>query len=291
MLRSLWIRIPALSGLGLLALLLGALGLNLGGCAIPKRTLSEQVALIAPHTDIRLPKAETPVPAVVMLHGCGGQRQVQEDYATAYLERGYAVMIIGSNAARDIGRFGAMSQVCTALRLSGQERAADIHAAIALAQANDAIDASRLALIGWSHGGWTILDALALAGRGDPPPALTGSAHGLDGVELAIVMYPYCGFAALNDGRARSPVPIRAILAGEDAIAPVGDCRADFDRAAQVGTDIEHEIWPDLTHAFDEPNAPPLDPRIRYDAEAAEQARTQTLIWLDAAFEPISDQG
>ena len=156
MLNSPWFRWPLLAGLVLTLGAFALLGANASGLSLPRRTLDEQVALIRPHTEIRLPEtASTPVPAVLLFHGCGGLRQVQEDYAAAFLEAGYGVVIVGSNAARDIGRFGSMSQVCAALRLWGQERAADIHAAIEIARAEPGIDDDRLAIIGWSHGGWT----------------------------------------------------------------------------------------------------------------------------------------
>lgn len=289
MFKSAWIRIPIVLAAGLSALAACSLGGNATGFTVPVRDLESQVALIRPHTDIRLPSnTQGPVPAVILLHGCGGLRQVQEDYAAALLDAGYAVLIVGSNAARGIGRFGAMSQVCGAMRLWGQERAADIHAALAIAGEQPGIDATRLGLLGWSHGGWTILDALSFAGAGQTPTALNGAGADLTGVELAIAMYPYCGFPARVDGQTLDRrMRLHAILAGQDAIAPVRDCVQDFQRAQTLDGAVSYEIWDGLSHAFDEPNAPPLDPRIRYDAHAAAQARQRVVDLFSEAF----DQG
>ena len=273
-----------------LALIVLALGSsatsNATGLSIERRTLDEQIALILNHTDIRIPEnAESPVPTLIMFHGCGGLRDVQEDYARAALESGYGVMIVDSLSARNIGRFGALSQVCAALRLWGQERSADIHAALAIAAHDNRIDADNLALIGWSHGGWTVLDALGYSGDNVLPPALSeGDARLPDRVKAAILIYPYCGFPVRAKGSELDPaIPVHAILAEHDLIAPNRDCRHTLQRAREAGVTVDMEVWPGITHAFDEPNQP-VDPRMEYNADAAARARAHIVNILDQTF-------
>ena len=278
-----------LSALVVGGLVLSATG-NAHGWSVPDRSLDAQAELLRDHVDIRLPEdAAGPVPAVIMLHGCGGLRQVQAAYADEVLAAGYAVVIVDSLSPRGIDRFGAMSQVCTALRLWGQERAADIPAAIALAAENPAIDPDRLALVGWSHGGWTVLEALDYAAEGRSAPALDPAPDTpLAGVRLAVAMYPYCGFPVRADGRGfAAGIPLHAILAERDMIAPHGDCERLFNRSNAAGVSVDFEVWDGLTHAFDEPNPPP-DPRIEYNAGAAQRARARLVVWLDEVF---ADQG
>jgi dienelactone hydrolase len=263
---------------------------NVVGFGVPHRSLDEQVELIRPFTDIRIPaEMEGPVPAILMFHGCGGLRQVQEDYARSALDAGYGVLIIGSNAARGIDRFAAMSQVCTGLRLWGRERAADVFAGLVLAREDERIDASRLGLIGWSHGGWTVLEALDDAGRNAAPEALdigSSDAPDLAGVRTAMTLYPYCGFPMRSDGREYTQeIPLHAILAANDLIAPPADCERLFERSEAAGHAVDFQTWPDQTHAFDEPNPPP-DPRIVYDADAAAQARSRWIAILNRELAP-----
>ncbi|WP_417479184.1 dienelactone hydrolase family protein [Maricaulis maris] len=287
---SFLIRAVSAIALAILAGLAGCATGNMTGWSVPRRSLEDQVDLLREHVEIRLPdNQDTAVPAVIMLHGCGGLRDVQEAYAADLLDAGYAVLLVDSNRAREIDRFGAMTQVCTALRLWGQERAADIPAAIALARESSAIDADRLALIGWSHGGWTVLEALDYAAEGRSAPALLPTpadpaSTPLSGVRAAIALYPYCGFPVRADGRGfPRTIPLHIILAERDLVAPPGDCVRLFDRSEASGVAVDHEIWPGQTHAFDEPNGPP-DPRMQYDADAADRARARILVWLEEAF-------
>ena len=126
---------PLAIGLGtalfLAVILFAGVMANATEAGISQRPVEAQADFLAPHVEIRLADgAEGPVPAALMFHGCGGVRQVQADYADALNEAGFAAIIVDSNGARGIGRIGAMTQVCGGFRLWGQERAADVFAAV-----------------------------------------------------------------------------------------------------------------------------------------------------------------
>lgn len=272
-----------------LCLLIGLAGCATGnatGWTVPKRTLDEQLALLTDYVEIRLPdSANGPVPAVILFHGCGGLRDLQSTYADAALEAGYAAVLVDSNRARGLGRFESMTQVCLALRLWGQERAADIHAAIALAEAHPGIDASQLVLVGWSHGGWTLLEALGASGRAQPTRALREQPSGLNqNVRGVFLLYPYCGFPLGTSGADLDPsIPVHTILAERDLIAPHRDCANLLDQAEGSGVPVDYEIWADITHAFDDADQP-ADPRMEYNAGAAREAHARMIEVLDALF-------
>ncbi|XBQ17520.1 MAG: dienelactone hydrolase family protein [Oceanicaulis sp.] len=221
---------------------------------------------IPAHTEIRLPEgADGPVPAAVMISGCGGVQAVQDTYAETALENGWAAVIVDSHAARGIGRAGALSFVCTGLSLRGQERAADVFAALDLVAANDRLDETEVVLIGWSHGGWTILDAMAEAAK-------PGSEREFAGVQSAFLLYPYCGgIIAADRDPIGDPFPVTMLLAGRDVIAPPGDCRKLAERRSAEGSRIDIVEEPGLTHAFDS-DTHRFDPRMAYDPEGEARA-------------------
>lgn len=252
---------------------------NLSGLLVPERTLNDHVEMLRPGVGIVRPEAvDGPVPAIIFFHGCGGERPMHLAHARAIAEAGFAAIIIDSFEPRGIGRFAAMTQVCSALRLWGQERTADVFAALEIARETDGIDAERLVLAGWSHGGWTLLDAMSFVSEGVRPPSLTDGETGFDGVARIVAIYPYCGFPARASGRIGPGLPpVEMILAERDLVAPRRDCERLARQAVAAGADINFEVWEGVTHAFDDTDAPALDPRMTYDAEAAARLRARLI--------------
>jgi dienelactone hydrolase len=271
-----------LSVIGIGLIYAAAAAQNLTHAFVPRRTLDEHVALIAPSVTILLPEDRSaPVPTIIFFHGCGGQRPMHMDHAEAIADAGFGVLVVNSFAPRGIGRFEAMTQVCAALRLWGQERSADVFAAMEIARQTDGVDPDRLVLAGWSHGGWTLLDAMSFASEEIRPPTLTSGAINFDGVDRIIPIYPYCGFPARGSGHIGPGLPaVEMILAERDMIAPHGDCERLARRAESAGAAIDYAIWPGVTHAFDDTDAPALDPRMDFDAEAAARLRDQLIAAL-----------
>ncbi|MGP1274133.1 MAG: dienelactone hydrolase family protein [Caulobacterales bacterium] len=253
--------------------LLGVAAL-LGGCSNGPRDVEAHARWLEPHIRIVMPQGvEGPVPAVLMFSGCGGVISVQDDYAAIANEAGTAALIVDSHSARGIGRLGARLLVCSGLRMRGDRRAGDVIAAMEIARDHPGIDASHLTLIGWSHGGWTLMDVLTRAADGMAPPGLDAMPEdALAGVETVMLVYPWCG--VLNRARRHSlasGLPVRALLAGEDVIADPQDCTEIFERESADGADLEWQVLAGLTHAFDAPDEP-LDPRVRHDEEGTQLA-------------------
>jgi dienelactone hydrolase len=271
-------------GIGLalfgLAMLYGAAAAqNLTSVFVPRRTLGEQVEMLRPGVQVYLPASATgPVPAMVFFHGCGGKRPMHTAYSQAIADAGFAAVLVDSFEPRGIGRFGAMTQVCSATRLMGQERAADVFAALEIARATEGIDPERLVLAGWSHGGWTLLDAMSFIGEGERPPALIDGNTSFDGVLGIVPIYPYCGFPARASGRIGPNLPpVEMILAERDMVAPHGDCARLARRAIEDGAEVSYTVWEGVTHAFDDTDAPAIDPRMTYNAEAAARLRARLI--------------
>lgn len=256
---------------GILAL---AAALPVLACSNAPGTLERRVEMLAPHITVLMPdSAGGLVPAVLMFSGCGGVISIQHDYAAIANEMGVAALIVDSHSARGIGRLGARLTVCTAARMRADARAGDVIAAIAHARTLPGIDASRLALIGWSHGGWTLLDTLTFAADGNAPPGIGQLPDdALEGVRSVMLVYPWCGFLSrVRSHDLPSHPPVSALLAGDDVIADPRACTALFAQQRASGAAIGWEVREGLTHAFDAPDEP-FDPRIRHDAQGMEYA-------------------
>ena len=102
-------------------------------------------------------EGNAPRPAVVLMHGCSGLLNPQgrvfpifRAWMRALFAKGYDVLTVDSAASRGFG------QTCTAgpNRITmWRDRPKDAYAALAYLQAQPAVAADRIALLGWSQGG------------------------------------------------------------------------------------------------------------------------------------------
>ncbi len=230
--------------------------------------LDHRINALAPHLTVTQPEGDGPFPVLFMLHGCGGPRPFLEEMTAVAVAAGAVVVNINSYGHRRIGQMRAYATVCTGAQLHGRERAGDLYAAIAWARRQPWADGQRFAAIGWSHGGWTILDALSL--RTGPEMARATGLEGLadeplEGLAAAMMVYPYTGIGSLVGRRAWRIAPrSHAIVAENDYI--VGDARPALERQRGRGAPLEIVLFENATHAFEDRQT--LDPRARYNPPA-----------------------
>jgi dienelactone hydrolase len=234
-------------------------------------SLDQRIARLAPHFTITRPAGAGPFPILFMLHGCGGPRPFLQDMTRVATDAGAAVVNINSFGHRRISAVAAYASVCTGARLQGRERAGDLYAAVAWARKQAWVDQTRLAAIGWSHGGWTILDALALRSGAEMARAtgLTGLAEEpLQGLVATMLVYPYTGVGSLVARRDWRIAPAStAIVASQDYI--VGDARRALERQRGRGAPLEIVVFDGATHAFEDAFA--RDFRVRFNAAATQR--------------------
>jgi dienelactone hydrolase len=229
-------------------------------------TLSERWARLLPNTVIVGPADDRKRPAVILFHGCGGMRAHLPLYAEAARAAGWRAFIVDSYAPRGWGRLFALSLVCTGAILRGNERAGDVLAAIKGVSARPDVDADKIAVAGWSHGGWSIMELLAAprtqAGELGVPDA--GSVS-LDGIKGAFLVYPYVGLFALARMRPwRHRPKTEVIISRSDHLTTVRNAERVFEVQSRQGVALETWIA-EGTHSFDEPTgAPPMrhDPAL-----------------------------
>lgn len=226
-------------------------------------TWGEQVAK---HSRVFKPAGLGPFPVALILHGCGGKTPFLEDYARTAVAAGWAAVVVDSFLPRGLSSLDAKLTVCTGLRVRGYRRAADVFAMLAWLESQAWADAERVFLAGWSHGGWTIMDAYALGERVAAVTRLAdaGPARLRRSVKGALLVYPYAGYPALTTRRgwgADAP-PVWSVLAGKDQVVGWKAPKLALDRLVKDGLVVDQLFLPDATHAFDDDKA--NDPRARY---------------------------
>lgn len=235
--------------------------------------------------DILRPPGDGPFPLSIQLHGCGGMRPFLTPYAQAAVAAGIAVVNVDSFKPRNISRLQASALVCTGVLLRGHQRAADVFALYDWARRQPWVDPRRIAFSGWSHGAWTIMDALAM---GEDAPRYTRLSdlpgRPLDGLAGAVLVYPYAGFPALTTARGwgHARPHTAALVCGKDQVVGSRLPFRALDRLERDGVSVARLVFDEATHAFDDDK--PSDPRTRHRPDLFETARGWYVDQLKIAF-------
>jgi len=237
----------------------------------PLDTIARRWDMLAPCVRACGPPDEEPRPAVLLFHGCAGVRQHIDTYAKAAANAGFRAFTIDSYEPRGWSQGYATTFVCSGAMFWGRERAGDVLAAVWGLSQDPGVDASRLALAGWSHGAWSIMDLMTMglerpgeASLADPSP------DSLAGVKSLFLAYPYGGPGALSRSRpwVRAPETF-GVVAERDHLTAQSDAFRVFDAAKPEGAQTNLWLAPG-THAFDAPGHDGFPSPMRYDPELAE---------------------
>src|SRR5258708_3531706 len=131
--------------------------ITLSGCATSVSFQSADRSTTVDGTLFK-PDGAGPSPGVVLLHGCGGIRPHFVQWAGALRDMGYVALLVDSFRLRGISGICASSQTMASMTT---DRAADAYGALRHLKDLPFVDGDRVALMGWSHGGWTTLEAMA----------------------------------------------------------------------------------------------------------------------------------
>ena len=195
-------------------------------------------------------------------------------WADVLKDIGWASVQVDSHTPRGYNEFQLWRLICIGQVLPGAQRAGDLAVAMADVAKMPFVDADRMALLGASHGGWSILDLFALAGEDRRPYGLTRWPNGPQPKDLvgAIPLYPYCGFLSrASEVGWTADVPMQFILVDDDLITDEDDCLAVIARMRIAGRPIEAVIIKNATHAFDQTERGFVSP-LEFSQEATDQA-------------------
>jgi dienelactone hydrolase len=210
------------------------------------------------------PQGQVPFPAVVMLHGCSGiegMRKYLDIWAQRLASWGYASLMVDSLTPR------GESDICAGDRpflIPPQLRAQDAHDAKSYLAGLPFVNRDQIALMGWSHGGWTTLFAIDettyIRDRGDP-------------FRLAIAFYPYCSIPLRN-----LDAPLLILIGELDDWTPAGMCQLRMP-SGKTTRETTLKVYPHAYHGFDFEgmDSSKEGHRLRYDpaatADAVEQVK------------------
>jgi dienelactone hydrolase len=244
---------------------------------------------------------DAPRPAVVLMHGCSGllndQGRIFANYRAwmrALFAKGYDVLTVDSAASRGFG------QTCTAgpdRVTMYRDRPKDAYAALVYLQAQPAIAADRIALMGWSQGGGIALLSINDKSIGRP----AGLSHDF---RTAIAFYPgACSerlqskpFTEVEPQGWTTQIPLLVLFGAADTWTLLAPCEEFITAAKARGNPVELKSYPAAVHGFDAPNQPRKElpayrngdrpvPVIGTDPEARADAFARVLEFLKIHLE------
>jgi dienelactone hydrolase len=181
--------------------------------------------------EIHRPSGAGPFPALVLLHGCSGIQPNTIAWSQWLVSEGYATLVLDSFSGRGLKRVCGDSSP-----LTGGARAPDVFAAAEHLKTLPFVDGARIGAIGWSHGGWTVLQSSRFE---DSYPGVK--------LRALIAFYPYCSDLAIY----RSDTPLLMLLGADDNWTPAEPCRYLAERSAADGRRVQAVVYPDSHHGFD----------------------------------------
>jgi len=180
-------------------------------------------------------------PAVIVVHTLGGYRDANEGYAAAELRKsGFATLTYDSFAAR--GTTGAAMSATSGYLPSG---VADAYAALRQLANEPRIDASRIAIIGFSFGA-----EVAHLSAFEPLRSALDPGQGRFAAHVGF--YPAGSMGMMAEGGAYTGSPVLMLLGEKDDNLPVAKIEnyLAYARAAGHPAPIETVIYPGAYHAW-----------------------------------------
>jgi dienelactone hydrolase len=176
------------------------------------------------------PEETGPVPAMVLLHHCGGLTANVTVWGERLRAEGYVALAVNSfgvRRARDCTSLGTLDNAVRAL-------AADGVAALAYLKGLPFVDPERVGVMGWSLGAMATLRLVATAG---PPDRQ---------FRAGVAFYPSC-----DPYLSGTTIPVLLLLGGADTLTVAPTCIGRARALQQQGRPITLQVYAGAKHGFD----------------------------------------
>ncbi len=201
-------------------------------------------ALLAHPNELAITK---PRPVVIALHGCGGlyattgpnQGKLNARHAgmaQLITANGYSIIFPDSFSSR--GQSSLCSQKFSNRKIKQTNRSDDVDGVLLWLEDQSWADKSKIALLGWSHGGSTVLRSIDANRQKVSTRKLQPS--------TAVAFYPGCSYPLRENFRPQ--IPLTMMVAELDDWTPAAPC---IQLAKLSGSNIH--VYADSYHGFDNP--------------------------------------
>jgi dienelactone hydrolase len=215
------------------------------------------------------PEGAGPFPAVIGLHGCAGMSDTTKRKLVGELVGwGYVVLLVDSLGTRGIDH-DCFKGILAIARIS------DALGALAFLAGQTFVDPQRVAMVGFSKGGWTAL----LVSESNDLFKLFVRPSNLK-LRAAVAFNPPC-----RDAGARPLIPTLILIGTLDEWTPAADCSEKIDTWGTDGVPIDLVVYPNVHHGFYYPELQPgramLGRWLEYNEDAATDASRRMRQFLD----------
>ncbi len=191
---------------------------------------------------LRLPKSNEKNSVVVLFHGAGGLGGAGgpvHDWSRVLNEAGIGTFAVDSFSGRGI------ATLADAGRVHPVSRVVDAYRALELLSKHPLVDANKIAVMGFSHGGGPALySSLVRFEKLHGKPDVRFAAH--------ISVYGGCG-ATYREDEVLAQRPVLLLHGTADDWVPIGPCREYAARLNKAGMNARLIEYPDAYHVFDGP--------------------------------------
>lgn len=167
---------------------------------------------------------------------------VQSQWGRRLRGEGYVVLMVDSFRPRGVGNAcGTGDQTVSPTAI----RPYDAFGALRYLQSRSDVNADRIGLIGWSHGGGAALHTMRAEFAAGYAPYFRAAA----------AFYPgSCNASWLGDFR--TAAPLLTLIGEDDNWTPPRPCTEVMTKAIAAGQPIEFVLYPGAVHGFDAENQP-----------------------------------